>query len=157
VTRHDVPELDASIEIDAPPSVVWSLVSDVTRMHEWSPQVTSTRLRSGFDAVAVGAEFTNRNRHGELEWTTHATIVAFEPEKTLAFRVEENWVIWSFDLEPTASGTRLTERRAAPDGISDLSHDFTEQFMGGTATFADAMRDGMHETLEKLKAAAESA
>lgn len=157
MTRHDVPELEATIEIGVPPAVVWGLLSDVTRMPEWSPQVTSTRLRAGFDEVAVGTEFTNRNILGELEWTTHATVVAFEPPTRLAFRVEENWVTWSFDLEPTATGTRLVQRRVAPDGISDLSHDLTEGFMGGMDSFTEALRAGMAETLAALKAAAESA
>jgi len=156
MTRHDVPELEASIDIDAPPAVVWGLIGDVTRMPEWSPQVTSSRLRAGFEAVALGTEFTNRNALGEMEWTTHATIVAFEPETHLAFRVEENWVIWSFGLEPTVTGTCLTQRRLAPEGVSGLSHELTEGFMGGTEKFAATLREGMTETLAKLKAAAES-
>ena len=114
--------LERSIEIAATPARVWELVSDVCRMPEWSPQVTSTRLRRGHDRCALGAQFTNRNRHGELEWTTHAQIVRFAPERELAFRIEENWAIWSFHLEPAgADGTLLTQRRETPDGISDLS------------------------------------
>ena len=82
-------------------------------MSEWSPQVTSTRLRSGFDEVGPGAQFTNRNQHGELTWTTHAEIVDWEPERRLVFRVEENWAVWSFELQPTPTGVRLTQRRRA--------------------------------------------
>lgn len=153
---HEIAELESTIEIAAPPSRVWELVSDVRRMSEWSPQVESTRLRAGFDEVALGTQFTNRNSLGELTWTTHGEIVRFSPETELAFRIEENWVIWSFSLSPTASGTLLTQRRAAPDGISDLSHDLTEGFMGGQAVFTETMRAGMASTLAALKAAAES-
>lgn len=152
----DAPPLEASIEIDAEPAAVWPLVSDVCRMSEWSPQVTSTRLRSGFDAVALGAEFTNRNHYGELEWTTHAKVVRFEPGRALAFRVEENWQVWSFELTPLDGGrTLLTQRRAAPDGLSDLSLELTNGFMGGVASFTETMRAGMRETLEAIKATAE--
>lgn len=152
---REVPVLESTIEIAAPGPRVWELVSDVRRMHEWSPQVTSTRLRSGYDEVALGAQFTNRNRLGELEWTTHAEIVRFDPERELAFRVEENWVIWSFVLEPTVVGTRLTQRRETPEGISDLSHELTEGFLGGQEAFTASMRDGTAQTLAAIKAAAE--
>lgn len=157
VTRNEVPELSASIQIAAPVEEVWQLVSDVTRMPEWSPQVQSVRLRTGFDEVSLGAEFTNRNSlGGGLDWTTHATITAYDAPREVAFRVEENWVTWRFALSPTDDGTLLVQRREAPDGISDLSQQLTDGFMGGTEQFSDTMRAGMAETLERIKSAAES-
>lgn len=155
MTASVVPQLEDRIDIEASPDEVWAVVSDVRRMAEWSPQVTSTRLRAGFDDVALGAEFTNRNRQGELEWTTHATVVRFDPGRELAFRVEENWVVWSFRLEPTATGTRLTQRREAPDGVSPLSRELTDGFMGGQEAFTASMRAGMRQTLEGIRAAIE--
>jgi uncharacterized protein YndB with AHSA1/START domain len=146
--------LEQSIDVDAPPAAVWELVRDVTRMPEWSPQVASTRLRSGFDDVAVGAEFTNLNRQGEMEWVTHGEVVRFEPERELAFRIQENWVIWSFRLEPTDGGTRLTQRRDTPDGISDLSLELTDGFLGGQEAFTGTLRAGMRQTLERIRDAA---
>ena len=151
-----VPELETTIDIAAPVARVWELVSDVRRMHEWSPQVESTRLRAGFDTVGLGAQFTNRNVNGEAVWTTHAEIVRFDPERELAFRVEENWLIWSFSLAATDDGTRLTQRREQPEGISELSHELTVGFLGGHDAFTDLMRAGTSETLEAIKAAAEA-
>ena len=49
----DTPDLLDSVHIAASPERVWSLVSDVRRMSEWSPQVESTRLRSGFAQQAL--------------------------------------------------------------------------------------------------------
>ncbi|MGZ4475673.1 MAG: SRPBCC family protein [Nocardioides sp.] len=152
---HAVPILEATVEIHAPLPHVWELVSDVRRMSEWSPQVTSTRLRGGFDDVGPGAQFTNRNQQGELAWTTHAEIVDWAPGRRMAFRVEENWAIWSFDLEPTAAGVRVTQRREAPDGVSDLSHELTEAFLGGHVSFTQTLRSGMSETLEAIRSAVE--
>lgn len=150
------PLLEHSVEIDAPPARVWDLVSDVCRMPDWSPQVVSTRLRSGYDEAGLGAQFTNLNRHGEFEWKTRAEIVRFSAERELAFRVDENWVVWSFELEPTsAGGTLLTQRRTTPDGISDLSLELTDGFMGGQEAFTEALHDGMRQTLQRIKAAAE--
>ena len=57
-------DLEDSIEIAADRARVWALVSDVRRMHEWSPQVLSTRIKS--DEVGLGTDFTNLNQHGEL-------------------------------------------------------------------------------------------
>ncbi|BBH17622.1 polyketide cyclase [Nocardioides baekrokdamisoli] len=153
---RSVPTLEASIEIAAPVAKVWAMVSDVRRMPEWSPQVQSTRLRTGFDEVGLGAQFTNRNVNGEAVWTTHAEIVRFEVEREMAFRVEENWLIWSFVLEQTAAGTRLTQRREQPEGISELSHELTVGFFGGHDAFTEVMRASTADTLTALKAAAEA-
>lgn len=151
-----IPVLEASVEIAAPVSHVWTMVSDVRRMSEWSPQVESTRLRAGFDEVGLGAQFTNRNVNGEAVWTTHAEIVRFEVEREMAFRVEENWLIWSFVVEPAENGTRLTQRREQPEGISELSHELTVGFFGGHESFTEVMRAGTADTLAALKAAAEA-
>lgn len=156
-SRASEPLLEHSIEIDAPPARVWRLVSDVCRMPEWSPQVSSTRLRRGYDEVKLGTQFTNLNREGELEWTTHGEIVRFAAERELAFRIEENWVIWSFQLEPTSQGrTRLTQRRETPEGISELSLELTDAFLGGQEAFTETLREGMRQTLERIQAAAEA-
>lgn len=156
VTNDIRPLLEQSVEISAPVAHVWTLVSDVCRMPDWSPQVTSTRLRSGFETVEQGTQFTNRNIHGELEWTTHAEVVKFSPESEVAFRVEENWAIWSFLLSPTDAGTLLTQRRELPDGLSELSRELTDGFMGGQDAFTESQLAGMRETLEAIKAAAEA-
>lgn len=145
-------ELAADIHIDAPVGRVWGLVSDVRRMCEWSPQVTSTRLRSGFDTVGLGTQFTNRNRAGEVEWTTHAEIVGFEPEPEISFRVEENWMLWSFTLTPDGVGTRLAQRRDAPEGINRAAREWVDEHLGDARTFAASMGDGMRTTLERIKA-----
>jgi len=151
------PLLEDSVRIDAPLSRVWELVSDVCRMPEWSPQVGSSRLRSGFDRCELGAQFTNRNREGELEWTTHGEITRFVADREIAFRIAENWVTWSFALEPAdGDGTLLTQRREAPDGLSELSIELTDGFLGGQAAFTAMLRAGMRHTLEQIKAAAEA-
>lgn len=149
--------LEDEIHIDAPPSRVWELVGDVRRMPEWSPQVSSTRLRRGFERVEPGAEFTNLNVLGELEWVTHGKIVRFEPERQIAFRIAENYVVWSFRLQAgDADSTRLLQRREAPEGISELSLKFMDSHLGGQEPFNDVMRAGMRQTLERVKVAAES-
>ena len=145
------PLLEETIEVAAPPAAVWALVSDVARMASWSPQVVKTFVRGG--QVQDGTRFFNLNRRGPLFWPTRAKVVTFEPHRELAFRIKENWTVWSFTLEPTESGgTRVTERRRAPDGISGVSHGLTRVALGGQQVFTEELRAGMRQTLERIKA-----
>lgn len=149
---NEVPPLEDSIEIEASGNRVWDVISDVRRLAEWSPQVESTRLHGDHDVVELGTRFTNANRHGELTWNTHGTIVTFRPGHEIAFRIEENWVIWSFRIDETDHHTViLTQRRDAPDGVSDLSRDLIEAFMGGQEAFTDMMRAGIRQTLRAIQ------
>ncbi|ROR92904.1 SRPBCC family protein [Nocardioides aurantiacus] len=150
----DVAPLEASTEIDAPPAQVWALVSDLRHMPRWSPQCAKTFLRGG--EMKVGAKMVNVNRRGLLVWPTQGQVVDLVPEKRVAFRIKENWTVWSFDLEPTAAGgTRLTQRRDAPKGISDLSVKLTDRVLGGVDDFTAELQRGMAQTLAKIKADAE--
>ena len=155
MTDDLAPSLEATIDIDAPPEKVWAMVSDIERMSSWSPQVVSSTIDG--DAVGVGTTFVNENHRGDVVWPTNARVVAFEPPRAFAFKVKENRLVWSFHLEPLADGgTRVTQRREAPDGITELSIGFTRMYLGGVEAFTDAQRAGMRETLERLKADAES-
>lgn len=156
MTEH-VDPLQRDIEIAAPPAKVWELVHDLTRMPEWSATLVGTRYREGGPGE-VGARFTNRNRDGELEWTTHGVVTGLEPQRHLAFRIEENWAVWSFTLDPMPDdrGTVLTHRRETPEGISELSRELTDGFMGGQEAFTAKLLDSMQATVQRLKDAAEA-
>ena len=150
----DVAPIEASIEIAAPPAKVWALVSDLRQMPRWSPQVAKTFVRGG--EVKPGAKTVNINRRGLLVWPTQAMVTEFVPEKKVAFRIKENWTIWSFTLEPTAGGgTRVVQRREAPKGISDVSVRLTKTVLGGIDGFARELQVGMDQTLARIKADAE--
>ena len=151
---HDEPTLEDSIEVDAPPVKVWSLVTDLPRMAAWSPQVVKTFVRGG--PVQLGTRAVNINRRGPLVWPTRSKVVAFEPHREFAFRVKDNFTIWSFSLEATENGTRVTQRRQAPDGIAPISLTLQEKVLGGTERFTSELRSGMRQTLERIKAEAEA-
>ena len=103
------PLLQAQIDIDAPVTKVWSLVSDLSRMPQWSPQCRLMKTLGG--PLRQGSRTINLNRRKYLFWPTTSRITEFIPDKKLAFRVNENRTVWSYELEPTATGTRLTESR----------------------------------------------
>lgn len=155
MTSNPQPVLEESVDIAATPDTVWTLVSDVRRMADWSPQVESTRLRNGAEQVADGVEFTNLNTNGSFQWTTHGTVVRLDSGREIAFRIKENWAIWSLHLEPTPEGTKLTQRRESPDGSPDETVQVIATYLGGQDAFTESMRDGMRQTLRAIKAAAE--
>lgn len=149
------PLIEESIDIDVPPVRVWSLVSDLGRMSRWSPQVVKTFVRGR--PIQLGTRMININRRGPLVWPTQSKVVRFEPHQEIAFRVKDNFTIWSFALEPNgAGGTTLTQRREAPDGVSNISRVATEKALGGMASFQVELAEGMRETLTKIKADAEA-
>jgi uncharacterized protein YndB with AHSA1/START domain len=155
MTDDRAPLLEATIDIDAPPEQVWALVSDIERMSAWSPQVLRSTVDG--DVVGLGTTFVNDNQQDDVSWPTNARVVRFEPPREFAFKVKENRLIWSFALEPLpGGGTRVTERREAPEGITDLSIRFTEKYLDGVEAFTERQRAGMQETLERLKADAEA-
>lgn len=148
--------LEVDIVIHAPVTRVWDAVGDPRQLSAWSPQVRETTLLDGADKVAVGVRFRNQNEHGHLRWTTHGEVVHLEPCRRLAFRLEENWLVWSFTLEAIGEDTtRLVQRREAPEGISDFAHGLTEKHMGGEQVFTRTMQAGMTQTLQGIKDACE--
>lgn len=145
--------IEASIDIAAPPAMVWAIVSDLKRMGEWSPQCTHMVVLGG--EVKQGARTFNLNKQGWKRWPTNAKVVAFEPERTIAFQVLENRTVWSYELEPTATGTRLTESRKTPRGVSKVSKVLTTTMLGGVPSFEAELATGIRRTLERIKAEAE--
>lgn len=149
-----LPLIESSVEIAADPVRVWALVSDLPRLAQWSPQVVKSVVRGG-GGVQQGVRLFNINRRGLLVWPTRSRVTVFEPHRRIAFRVEENFSVWSFELEPTDTGTRLTQRRETPDGLSGLSLKLTERFFGGQQNFGEELAQGMRRTLERVKVEAE--
>ena len=75
----------------------------------------------------------------------------------MAFRIAENRTIWSYELEPTATGTKVTERREAPTGTSKVSQFLVKTVLGGNADFEVELVEGMNATLKRVKSEAEAA
>ena len=150
---QNVEPLEAAIDIDAPPADVWRLVSDLRNMPRWSPQCRKTFIRGD---VAVGTTALNVNRRGVLVWPTQSKVVRLSPEQEIAFRVKENYTVWSYRLEDLGGGrTRLVSRREAPQGISDVSVRLTRLAFGGVPQFTAELQQGMQQTLARIKADAE--
>ena len=149
----NVAPIEATVDIAAPPEKVWALVSDLRNMARWSPQVMKTFVKA---PVAEGSTMLNINRRKLLVWPTQSKVVRFVPEQEIAFRVKENYTVWSYRLEGAGAGTRLTARRDAPQGISDVSVGLTKRAFGGVDVFTAELQEGLQETLRRIKADAEA-
>jgi len=147
------PLLQAQIDIDAPVAKVWTLVSDLSRMPQWSPQC---RVMKALGPVRQGTRTINFNRRNRMYWPTTSVVTEVIPEKKLAFRVNQNNTVWSYELEPTETGTRLVETRHAENGTTAFSNMSINALMGGVPSFERELVDGMNATLSRIKAAAES-
>lgn len=146
------PLLQAHVDINAPVAKVWELVSDLRRMPEWSPQC---RWMKPFGPVRQGTRTLNLNRRNRMFWPTTCTVVEIVPDRKLAFRVDINNTVWSYELEPSGEGTRLIESRHAENGVTAVSNLSVKAFFGGTDNFEHELLDGMNASLAHIKAAAE--
>lgn len=146
------PLLQAEVEINAPVSKVWALISDLGKMPEWSPQC---RMMKALGPVRPGTRTVNLNRRNALFWPTTSTITEVIPERKFAFRVNSNNTLWSYELEPTETGTRVVESRHAENGVKAISTLLTNTVLGGMDKFEREMVEGMKASLERIKAAAE--
>lgn len=147
--------LEATIDIAAPPEQVWAVVADLRRMPEFSPQCIRMFVIGG--EIGVGARTINLNRDGWKRWPTSSKVVRYEPNKAIAFRVVENHVTWSYELTATETGTTLTERRDVSEGVTTFSRKAIAVGLGGEGPFETKLEQGMSTTLSRIKAAVEGA
>jgi hypothetical protein len=108
-----------------------------------------------FGPTRQGTRTLNLNRRNRMFWPTTSTVVELLPEQKLAFRVDTNRTIWSYELEPIGEGTRVTESRHAENGVTAFSSLSQNALFGGTINFERELLDGMNASLAKIKAAAE--
>ena len=144
-------------EINASAEQVWKMVSDLPRMGEWSPENEGGVWLKGADGPKEGVKFRGSNRHGKRRWKTIATIIDAEPGRKLTFRITVLGIPdseWSYDLEPTDGGCHVTESWSdrRPGWFKPLT-----ALVSGVSERETHNRAGMEQTLEALKAAAESA
>lgn len=148
--------IETSIEILATPAAVWAVVSDMRRMTEWSPEVmfqgfTRRQLRQGTRSL-------NLNKRKGFVWPTSSKITTFEADKELSFYVYGAAAQWTYVLEPTATGTRLIERRELKGGKRAVASKLTAAVaLGGIESHDVELIEGMNKTLARIKAEAETA
>jgi len=148
-------DVSISREINAPAEQLWRMVSDVTRMGEWSPETTSAEWTGGATGPAVGAKFRGSNRNGKKSWKTACVVVDAEAGRRFAFRSMAGPLFvadWVYEFEESDSGCLVTETWTDRRGWLARS---VSGIASGVSDRATHNKAGMEETLENLAAAAE--
>ncbi|MBV8461669.1 MAG: SRPBCC family protein [Acidimicrobiales bacterium] len=147
-----------TVHMDAPPDRVWALVSDVTRIGEFSPETFEAEWADGATGPAVGARFrghVRRNGRGPVYWTT-CRVTASDPGREFAFGVESMGMpavnTWRYRIEPSeGGGSDVTESFELADVVLLRVY----WALAGWARGRTNER-GMRETLERMRAVVEA-
>jgi uncharacterized protein YndB with AHSA1/START domain len=144
-----------TLHIDAPPEKVWGLVSDITRMGDYSPEVFEAEWLDGATGPAVGARYrghVKRNEIGPTYWTV-CKVTECVPGEVFEFAVvmrDRPLNVWRYEFEAVGGGTDVTESFDLGDNL------WTKVWrpLGGFLRERRNKRD-MLKTLERVKAVAE--
>lgn len=144
-------------DIAASPEKIWSMVTDLSRMGEWSPENKGGEWVKGAQGPGVGAEFKGRNSNGKKSWSTSVKVNGFDVPHRFSFGLMvfgKNWCDWVYEIEPIATGSRVTHSWI--DHRSKFSQTLGK-WVSGVADRASHNRANMEVTLTNLAKAAESA
>jgi polyketide cyclase/dehydrase/lipid transport protein len=149
---------ELTVHVQAPPDVVYRLVSDVTRMPEFSPEIRRCVWLDGADGPAVGARFRATNQLPRRPpWNNTPIVIAADPGREFAISRTEPFagtLEWRYRLEPEDGGTRLRESYEVTRPITPIGWFIIGTLFGGKDRRSDLHR-GMQETLSKITAVAE--
>lgn len=169
-------ELSKSITVQADAAAVYHLVSDITRMGEWSPECYGGSW-VGDAAGEQGSRFHGFNREGEMMWVSESVVTRADADQSFEFSVmrfrpggpdeEQPWTegseigdtIWGFDIQGDGAATVLTQRHAMkrPNPfyramLADLSESERVESM---TSRREILGRAMAVTLERIKDVAE--
>ena len=152
------PPLESTVHIAATPDEVWAAVSNVKAMRRRSPELVGMWL---FGGPRVGRRGVNLNRRKGFVWPTLSRVTQWKPPANdngrgvFRFHVWPTNVDWSYEIEPSDGGTRLTERRTALPNPSLRVRLAAMSARGGADAHDSELCDGMDRTLAAIKAEVE--
>lgn len=142
---------EVSLWMDAEPAEVWALVTDVTRIGEFSPETFEAKWTRGSTGPEVGATFkghVKRNGKGPTYWTL-CTVTRCEPLEVFEFAVGNDTLTvnnWGYRLRAEGGGTEVTEYyRLEPSLPVRIYWGLMRRLRGATN------ENGMRTTLERMK------
>ena len=146
---------EVTVHMAAPPEKVWALISDVTRIGEFSPETFEAEWTRGSTGPEVGASFkghVKRNGIGPTYWSP-CQVTKCVPNEIFEFAVGTDDLTfnnWGYRLQAENNGTRVTEYfRLQPALPLRLYWLVLGRLRGRTN------ERGMRTTLERMKAVVE--
>ena len=144
-------QVSASITIDAPPDVVFAILAAPRQHRRIDGSGSVQSVIAGPERITgKGERFTVRMRLFGVPYVIVNRVVEFEPDRLIAWR-HFTANRWRYELTPTDDGgTTVTE-------TFDMSRaDRVTDSVVRWAKFPERNQQGITETLERLKKAAEA-
>ncbi len=146
-----------SVVINAPATVLYDMVADVTRMGEWSPICVACWWDEG-DGPSVGSWFSGQNVTPERTWQTRSLVVTAERGREFAFVVNDAYVQWRYHFDEGDGATHLTESwEFLEAGLAYFRERFGDEADERIAARTRDAREGIPLTLARIKATVENA
>jgi uncharacterized protein YndB with AHSA1/START domain len=101
-----------SVDIAAPAEAVWKVVTDPTRTPQWSHECRHVEFLDGATAPGYHVRFRGTSRSGRNRWSRACTIFESDEHRQFGYLTSGgpgDATAWRFRLEPTSSGTRLSQ------------------------------------------------
>ncbi len=147
-------ELRAETVVEATPAQVWAVLSDVSRMGDWSPELVRMvpMLRGG---LREGQQYLGINRRGLVVWPTRSVVCALEEPRVLGWDTRSSGARWLWELEEAdkPGSTRIVHRRTVAGALSLGSRVVAPLLLGGSASHADELEAGMAQSVRRVAAA----
>lgn len=123
--RRRIPHrMTVAVDLDAPVDAIWHVVSDPTRVGEWSGECVGAELLDGATTAVVGTRFRGRSRQGLVRWGRICEVIEVDPYRfvwrTVPTALTPDSSRWTMQLEPTATGTRIEQSYDIVKGAGPL-------------------------------------
>ena len=149
IEGNKVQEITTEIEISAPPTKVWAILTNIDNWQEWSPiikdssgeatvgseiSITMMGKEKGKDGPKYNPIITELEEPNYFRWRAHM----------LAGFIFTNYKI--FELEETSSGTRLTHTETFKGLLAPI---FCGQMEKGVPPMLNSMNEALKDLAEK--------
>lgn len=150
--------VSSSTRIAASADTIYALVSDLTRMGEWSPEATGGRWMGGATGPAKGAKFKGTNDSGKKTWSVVSTVT----DATAPTRFEfanvlgpKTFAVWSYEITPVDGGGACEVTETWVDGRGPVTAVLGKMLTGVDDRIAHT-QSMIETTLARLKETAEA-
>jgi len=133
---------------NATPEAVWEIVSDITRVGDWSHECKAGVWVDGATSARPGARFKGTNKNGKQSWTRSNEVLTVDAPRefswrTVPSRLYADSTVWTITLEPVEGGTRIVQSFEVVK-LNPILDRLIYAVMPKHRDRTDALRDDMH-------------